>query len=200
VPALLQAFVRLVALKRLGVLLFVLAATLCASSTASALEPAQTKTRVWGFDLAAHNSCGLLSAANSGKHQGNRLALSEVVSGSLLAAEGAGALSEGVASDARLFQQYRAELAAQEIEGADAVGSALKADPYHRSASFVTDMAREGKVFSIGNRSGTVNLTQVLGEMNGVSGRFEWIVDGSGNLTHQMFVRGGGITGVPIVP
>jgi len=88
VPALRQAFVRLVALKRLGVLLFVLAATLCASSTASALEPARTKTRVWGFDFAEHNSDGLLSAATSGKHQGNRLALSEVASGSLLAAEG----------------------------------------------------------------------------------------------------------------
>jgi hypothetical protein len=45
-----------------------------------------------------------------------------------------------------------------------------------------------------------VNLTQVLGEMNGVSGRFEWIVNGSGKLTHQMFVAGGRITGVPIVP
>jgi hypothetical protein len=45
-----------------------------------------------------------------------------------------------------------------------------------------------------------VNLTQVLGEMNGTAGRFEWIVDGSGNLTHQMFVGGGRITGVPIAP
>ena len=45
-----------------------------------------------------------------------------------------------------------------------------------------------------------MNLTQVLGEMNGVSGRFEWIVNGSGKLTHQMFVAGGRITGVPIVP
>jgi len=61
-------------------------------------------------------------------------------------------------------------------------------------------MAPDGKVFSLANRTGTVNLTQVLGEMNGVPGRFEWIVDGAGNLTHQMFVRGGGITGVPIVP
>jgi hypothetical protein len=88
VPALLQAFLRLVALKRLGVLLFVLAATLCASSNASAFEHTQTKTRVWGFDFAEHNSDGVLSAATSGKHQGNRFALSEVVSDSLLAAEG----------------------------------------------------------------------------------------------------------------
>lgn len=116
------------------------------------------------------------------------------------AAEGVEAAGAGAASDARLFQAYRAELAAQEIKGAEAIGSALKADPYHRSASFVTDMAADGKVFSVGNRTGTVNLTQVLGEMNGVSGRFEWIVNGSGKLTHQMFVAGGRITGVPIVP
>lgn len=61
-------------------------------------------------------------------------------------------------------------------------------------------MASNGQVFSLANRTGTVNLTQVLGEMNGVSGRFEWIVDGSGNLTHQMFVPGGRITGIPIAP
>lgn len=86
-PALLQSFLRLVALKRLGVLLFVLAATLCATSNASALEPVQTKTRVWGFDFAEHNSAGLFRAPTGGKHQGNRVALSELASGSLLAAE-----------------------------------------------------------------------------------------------------------------
>lgn len=88
-PALLQAFLRLVALKRLGVLLFVLAATLCATNTASAFAPAQTKTRIGVFDLASDNSSGLLSVATGGKHQGIRSALSEVASGSLLAAEGA---------------------------------------------------------------------------------------------------------------
>jgi hypothetical protein len=88
VPALLQAFARLVALKRLGVLLFVLAATLCASCNASAIEPTQTKTRVWGFDFAEHNSDGLLRVATSGKYPGNRVAQGELASGSLLAAEG----------------------------------------------------------------------------------------------------------------
>ena len=90
-PALLQAFVRLVALKRLGVLLFVFAATVCVASTASALEPAQTKTRIQGFDFAEHNSYGLLSAATSRKHQGNQLAQSELASNSPLAAEASAA-------------------------------------------------------------------------------------------------------------
>jgi hypothetical protein len=116
VPALLQAFARLVALKRLGVLLFVLAATLCASSPASALEPAQTKTRVWGFDFAEHNSDGLLSAATRGKHLGNRLALSEVASGCLLAAEG---LEASSAANSALL---RNQLISEEIAGGHAFG------------------------------------------------------------------------------
>jgi hypothetical protein len=88
----LQALLRLATLRRLGVFICALATLLTATSTASALEPAQTKTRVWRFDFAEHNSVGLFRAASSGKHQGNRLAGAEEASGSLLAARaGAGA-------------------------------------------------------------------------------------------------------------
>jgi hypothetical protein len=80
---------RLATLRWLGVLLCALAMMLGSASNASALEPTQTKTCVWGFDFAEHNSDGLLSAATHGKHQGNRAALSEIASGSLLVAEGA---------------------------------------------------------------------------------------------------------------
>ncbi|HKO53708.1 MAG TPA: hypothetical protein VJV79_38630 [Polyangiaceae bacterium] len=95
---------RLVALKRLGVLLCALALTLSAANTASALEPAQTKTRVWGFDFAKHNSVGLFRAANSGMHQGNRSAKSEVASDSLLAAR-AGAAGANAARLEHIFGQ-----------------------------------------------------------------------------------------------
>ena len=40
---------------------------------------------------------------------------------------------------------------------------------------------------------------QVEGSLNGISGRFEWIVD-NGNVTHRMFVQGGQINGVSIKP
>lgn len=86
----LQALLRLASLRWLGVFVCALATLLATTSTASALEPAQTKTRVWGFDFAADNTVGLFRAASSGKHQGNRLAGAEAASGSLLAAEGAG--------------------------------------------------------------------------------------------------------------
>ena len=50
--------------------------------------------------------------------------------------------------------------------------------------------------FSLGGRA---KLFQLEGDLNGVTGRFEWVVD-SGNVTHRMFVRGGTINGVPIQP
>jgi len=82
----LQALLRLATLRWLGVFICALATLLATTSTASALEPAQAKTRVWGFDLVADNSSGLFRAASSGKHQENRLAQAEEASGSLLAA------------------------------------------------------------------------------------------------------------------
>jgi hypothetical protein len=85
VPALLHGLMRLATLRWLGALLCALAMMLGAASNASALESQQTKTRVWDFELAGNNSYGLLDAATSRKHQGNRLAQSELWSGCLLA-------------------------------------------------------------------------------------------------------------------
>jgi hypothetical protein len=92
--------------------------------------------------------------------------------------------------------------AADLVRGANPVGSALKSDAVHRSASFVVDdIAANGTVFrTVGGDGVTRTLVQVPGELNGFAGRFEWIVDDVGNLTHQMFVKGGSINGVPIAP
>jgi hypothetical protein len=85
----LQALLRLASLRWLGVFVCALATLLATAGSASALDPAQTKTRVWGFDFAEHNSAGLFRAATAGKHQGNCSARAEAASGSLLAARGA---------------------------------------------------------------------------------------------------------------
>ena len=92
--------------------------------------------------------------------------------------------------------------AADLVRGAKPVGSALKGDAAHRAASFVVDdIASKGTVFrTVGGDGVARTLVQAPGELNGVAGRFEWIVDRSGNLTHQMFVKGGSINGVPIKP
>jgi hypothetical protein len=64
----------------------------------------------------------------------------------------------------------------------------------------VDDIADRGAVFQLVGGDGVRRtLVQMPGSVNGVDGRFEWILDGD-RITHQLFVRGGGITGVPIKP
>lgn len=77
----------------------------------------------------------------------------------------------------------------------------MKADNAHRPASFaVDDIGRSGQVFRLVGGDGVERiLVQSPGEMNGVAGRFEWIVEGN-SLTHQRFVSGGSINGKPNVP
>ena len=71
----------------------------------------------------------------------------------------------------------------------------------HRSASWaVDDVALNGSVFRIVGGDGVERtLVQVPGGLNGAVGRFEWIVDDALSLTHQRFVPGGSINGVPNV-
>lgn len=105
----------------------------------------------------------------------------------------------GPAQNVAQFERLRAQYAAQEISGAKPVGSALKDDPYHRAPSYVIDMIPErGRVFTIkGNDGKSYNLTQMEGQVDGRAGVFEWLVDSSGQLTHQRFIPDGRITGMP---
>jgi RHS repeat-associated protein len=92
--------------------------------------------------------------------------------------------------------------AGQALMRAEPIGSALKDDVYHRSATFMREVAaRTGSTFEITGGDGAKRtLTQVLGKLNDVAGRYEYIVDKAGKLTHQMFVTGGTINGTPIKP
>lgn len=42
-------------------------------------------------------------------------------------------------------------------------------------------------------------LYQLDGALNGIAGRFEWIIQ-DGSITHRMFIQGGKMNGVPIIP
>jgi len=88
------------------------------------------------------------------------------------------------------------------LVNAQPVGSALKDDLYHRAATFMREeAASSGQSFDIVGKDGvTRTLWQVGGDLNGVAGRYEYIVDANGNLTHQLFVPGGTINGQPITP
>ncbi|MFG2282463.1 polymorphic toxin-type HINT domain-containing protein [Streptomyces asoensis] len=95
---------------------------------------------------------------------------------------------------------------AQEIiQNAKGYGSGLKRDAGHRAADFVVgDIATKGVTTRLVGGDGVERLlVQMPGEMNGKAGRFEWLVErgGSGNLiTHQRFVNGGSMNGIPNKP
>ncbi|WP_461025831.1 polymorphic toxin-type HINT domain-containing protein [Streptomyces sparsus] len=91
------------------------------------------------------------------------------------------------------------------IKNAKGYGSGLKRDAGHRAADFVVnDIAKKGVTTRLVGGDGVERmLVQMPGEMNGKAGRFEWLVErgGSGNLiTHQRFVNGGTINGIPNKP
>jgi hypothetical protein len=85
---------------------------------------------------------------------------------------------------------------ADQIPSADRVSSGLKADAYHRGASFVSpDQLAAGQTYALKNGN---TLLQTVGGMNGKTGVFEYIVDDLGQVTHQMFKPGGTINGIPL--
>ncbi len=94
-----------------------------------------------------------------------------------------------------------AEEAGDIIRSAERTGSALKTDAYHLAPDWVVDdIADNGTVFQIIGGDGVpATLVQMPGEVNGVAGRYEWIVQGD-VVTHQRFVPGGSINGVPNQP
>ena len=83
-----------------------------------------------------------------------------------------------------------------DVVNLERIGSAIKKDKYHAFSDIIDNYAGLARKTSISN-GGT--LYQLEGALNGVAGRFEWIIQG-GKVTHRMFVKGGGINGIPIMP
>ena len=84
--------------------------------------------------------------------------------------------------------------ASNPISGLPRVGSALKRDKYHAFPDIVDNYAAIATRTTLD--SGAV-LHQLRGTLNGVAGRFEWIVQ-DGRVTHRLFVPGAELNGVPI--
>jgi hypothetical protein len=87
------------------------------------------------------------------------------------------------------------------ILSAQRVGSAAsKTDLYHTISKTLTkSQLSAGKVFFLTNqRDGKIRiLLQTLGEVNGKKGVHEFILQLDGTVNHQLFIKGGVITGLP---
>ncbi|MEC3902509.1 hypothetical protein VOF77_09370 [Leclercia adecarboxylata] len=82
---------------------------------------------------------------------------------------------------------------------ADRIGSGLKPDPTHRGANYLSrEQLMEGKVFTLKGGDGVERkLLQAEDSFNDKKGIYEYISDKQGKVTHQRFIEGGNITGLP---
>ena len=97
------------------------------------------------------------------------------------------------------YEKLKSSYAANEVVNAERIGHALKSDPEHLAASFVTEeQLANGRVFSFRNGDGSaMTLLQTEGGMNGNSGIFEYLLNPLGQVNHQRFIKGGVISGSP---
>ncbi len=89
------------------------------------------------------------------------------------------------------------------IANGDRVGSGLQTDPFHSAPTWANpaDVAANGQEFTITGGDGVARtLVQSPATVNDIAGRFEWIINPNGTISHQLFVPGGGINGAPILP
>lgn len=103
-------------------------------------------------------------------------------------------------SDAQNIVQYeklKAQYAADEVFHADRIGSALKADPLHRAASYLSqEQLAQGRVYSLtGGDTKPYTLLQTQGQLNNIEEIFEYVLNPIGQVTHQRFIPGGIYTG-----
>jgi Domain of unknown function (DUF4157) len=71
-------------------------------------------------------------------------------------------------------------------------------DTFHSFPDIVKNYAGDATKFPIKGGDGVAReLYQLEGSLKGVEGRFEWIME-NGQITHQQFIPGGTINGIPI--
>lgn len=129
-------------------------------------------------------------------------------------------LGTGLAMSTSQNQNHRETPIHNDVIDSPRTGSALKVDEvkplyaldpstgeYRMVQEFPTGTRAHGFTDIVDNYAGLATKTpipngtlyQLEGSLNGVSGRFEWIIQ-DGQVTHRMFVQNGTMNGVPIKP
>ncbi|MEE4891742.1 filamentous hemagglutinin N-terminal domain-containing protein [Pseudomonas alliivorans] len=138
-------------------------------------------------------------------------------------AKGGGALSNDILVEARIGNGTKGQgsgnkvdqLPNKQVVGADGKPISVYSEPERLNGPYATqefpstpvahgfpdivdNYANSATKFPLNNGS---SLYQASGSYNGVSGRFEWIVDPKlGGVTHRMFVPNGTVNGIPVKP
>ena len=101
-----------------------------------------------------------------------------------------------------LVNVARRHVMASLLRSAPRVSTALtKGDYYHRAASYLTDQVRtQGQFFWHVGKDGTRQILVQAPANLGAAGRVEYLINELGQVTHQLFIRGGAINGLYKVP
>ena len=148
--------------------------------------------------LSARSGVAAASSSSSVKEfndQGNWGTVAATAGGAVLGGGTAYVGTRGTTSTHTIAKPKITSTIKNEIIDLPRIGSALKTDPYHAFSKIVDNYAGYAAKSPISN--GT--LYQLQGSFNGVNGRFEWVVQGQ-QVVHRMFVEGGTINGIPIMP
>ena len=115
-----------------------------------------------------------------------------------------GGKGNNYSNDIAQYEKLKSQYAADEIYNAERIGSALKDDPTHRAASYLSgEQLGNGRTYSFrGGDNKPYTLLQTKGQLDGVDGIFEYITNSAGQVTHQRFIKNGTYTGFPnqVVP
>lgn len=103
------------------------------------------------------------------------------------------------ADDIIQYERLKSQYVAEEIYNADRVGSALKDAPAHRAASYLSqEQLAKGRTYIYrGGDNRIYKLLQTEGQLNDVDGIYVYVINDTGQVTHQRFIQGGKYTGFP---
>lgn len=166
-----------------------------AATTASTVAAGALIGSATVYGIAVVSAAFTSSSVKEFNNKGNWRTVATTAGGAVLGGAGAYVSTRGSTSSQTTAKPKATSTIKNEVIDLPRTGSALKTDPYHAFPNIVDNYAGYATKNSISN--GT--LYQLQGSLNGVEGRFEWILQNQ-QVTHRMFVKGGTINGIQIMP